>query len=164
MTKTQDSVTDKILNTVAERVGILSDELHGDTKFADLGVDDILAKSTVSRIAEKIGLCLPDITFNDHSTVGSLRSHLQDSPKPSVETRNHGKPNSMSPTPAHPLSIVLQGEVASANMTIFLLPDGSGSAMVYSRLLAIDLSVCLIGMNNPFLDACEEGKSGLQLF
>src|SRR5947208_2013461 len=109
------SETDKILNTVAEELGISRDELHGDTEFADLGVDDILAKSTVSKIAEKTGLRLPDTTFNDYSTVNSLRSHLQGSLEPST---NHGKPKTSSPPPANPLSIVLQGKVASAKVTI----------------------------------------------
>jgi thioesterase domain-containing protein/acyl carrier protein len=162
MTKTRSSETDKILNIVAEEVGISRDELDGDTEFADLGVDVILAKSIVSKIAEKTGLRLPDTTFNDYSTVDSLRSHLQESLKPSVETTNHGKPNSSSPAPANPLSIVLQGKVASAKTTIFLLPDGSGSAAAYLRLPAIDPSICLIGMNSPFLNASKEEKFSVE--
>ncbi|KAH8600642.1 Alpha/Beta hydrolase protein [Bisporella sp. PMI_857] len=162
MTETQSSETDSILNIITEEVGISRDELDGDTDFADLGVDVILAKSIVSKIAEKTGLRLPNTTFNDYSTVDSLRSHLQDSLKPPVETINPGKIDSPSSAPANPLSIVLQGKVASSKKTIFLLPDGSGSAAAYLRLPAIDPSVCLIGMNSPFLNATKGEKFSVE--
>ncbi|KAL5348511.1 hypothetical protein ACLOAV_005927 [Pseudogymnoascus australis] len=162
MTKTLNPEMDEILNIIADEVGISRDELEGDTEFADLGVDDILAKSTVSKIAEKTGLRLPGTIFNDHTTIESLRSYLQDSPKHSVETTDNGKPNSSPPGPANPLSIVLQGKVASAKTIIFLLPDGSGSATAYLRLPAIGPSICLIGMNSPHLNACKDGKFSVE--
>jgi len=158
MTKTRSLETENILNIIAEEVGVPRDELVGDTEFADLGVDVILAKSIVSKIAEKTGLRLPNTAFNDYSTVNSLQSHLKDSLKPSLEVTNQGKPNSSSPAPVNPLSIILQGRVVSAKTVIFLLPDGSGSAAAYLRLPAIDPGVCLIGMNSPFLNASKEEK------
>ena len=162
ITKTRYPATDTIFNIIAKEVGISRDELNGETQFADLGVDDILAKSTVSKIAENIGLRLPDTIFNDYSTVDSLRSHLQVSLNPSVETTNCAKPSSSSPAPANPLSFVLQGKVTSAKTIIFLLPDGSGSETAYLRLPAIDPSVCLIGMNSPLLNAGRETKFSVE--
>ncbi|KAK1573008.1 Alpha/Beta hydrolase protein, partial [Colletotrichum navitas] len=35
--------------------------------------------------------------------------------------------------------------------TVFLLPDGSGSAMSYSRIPSLGPGICLYGLNSPFL-------------
>lgn len=161
MTKTKYLEMDNILNIVAEETGIPRDELDETTEFIDLGVDDILARPIVSKIAEETGLLLPDTIFTDCHTVSNLRSHLRDSLMPSAETTNYRKPSSAL-TRAANLSIVLQGKVATAKTTIFLLPDGSGSAMAYLRLPTIDPSVCLIGMNSPFLNASDEEKFSVE--
>ena len=153
-----------IFKNIADEVGVSRDELDEETEFTDLGIDKILASSTISTIAEKTGLRLPDNTFNDYSTVGSLQSHLQDSQRLSVKiTKSHGQVNPSLPAPTIPLSIVLQGKIASAKTIIFLLPDGSGTATAYLRLPAIDPSACIIGMNSPFLNAGEEeGKFSVE--
>ncbi|KAL9124993.1 MAG: hypothetical protein Q9217_005739 [Psora testacea] len=49
------------------------------------------------------------------------------------------------------LSIALQDRPSTAQKTIFLLPDGSGSAMVYSQFPQISDSACVVAFNSPFL-------------
>lgn len=50
-----------------------------------------------------------------------------------------------------PLTLLLQRDPATAKKTIFLFPDGSGSAMVYARLPRLGADTCLWGLNSPFL-------------
>ena len=153
---------DKILDIVSEEVGISREELDEDMDFTDLGVDDILAQSIVSKIAQRAGLHLTETTFNDYPTVDSLRAHLQDLLGSSVKSANHGKLDLSSQVPKNPLSILLQGKGASARAIIFLLPDGSGSATAYLRLPAIDPNICVIGMNSPYLDAGKNGRFSVE--
>ncbi|PSN67378.1 alpha/beta-hydrolase [Corynespora cassiicola Philippines] len=62
------------------------------------------------------------------------------------------------PVPTVPLSIVLQGKLHSSRKTLFLLPDGSGSAMAYARLPQIDPTICLIALNSPHLRSTSAGS------
>lgn len=152
----QNSNINKVFDVIAEEVGVSKDELEGDAEFTELGIDNVLSKSILSRISDEAGVRLPATAFNDFPTASSLKSHLERSLKRSTETASTNKPARSVPDSANPLSIVLQGKLASAKKTIFLLPDGSGSAMAYLRLPAIDPSVCLVGMNSPFLRSSTE--------
>ncbi|KAK2758598.1 putative secondary metabolism biosynthetic enzyme [Arachnomyces sp. PD_36] len=163
MTKTSDSETDKILDIIAEEVGFSKDELDGNTEFADLGVDFILAKSIVSKIAHETVFRLAENIFREHPTVDSLRSHLQNASKPPVRTTSDENPTPpRTRNQLNPISIILQGKISTAKTIIFLLPDGSGSATAYLRLPAVDPHVCLIGMNSPFLNASKEGRFSVE--
>lgn len=48
-------------------------------------------------------------------------------------------------------SIVLQGSPKTCSRTLFLLPDGSGSATSYASLPRIDKDTCVIALNSPYI-------------
>ena len=156
----QVSNTDKVFGIIVDEIGVSRDELEGQTEFADLGVDRLLAKSILSRIVEETKIDLPATLFDDYTTIDNLQSHLEESSRTSAKPTKTtvGASKSRSTPPVNPLSIVLQGKLATADKTIFLLPDGSGSAMAYLRLPAVDPGVCLVGLNSPYLNASGEQK------
>ncbi|KAF4632815.1 hypothetical protein G7Y89_g5308 [Cudoniella acicularis] len=153
MATTKPSDTEIIFGIIAQEVGVTRDELEGETEFADLGVDNLLAKSILAQILDETKVRLPATTFDDHPTASSLHSYLQESVKHSTADTPKKIASTGSPASANPLSIILQGKPLSSNKKIFLLPDGSGSGMAYLRLPIIDPSVCLIGMNSPFVQS-----------
>ncbi|KAJ5995510.1 polyketide synthase [Penicillium waksmanii] len=58
-------------------------------------------------------------------------------------------------------SIVLQGSLKSASKTLFLLPDGSGSATSYAALPKISPDLCVVGLNCPFMKTPSEYTTGI---
>lgn len=59
-------------------------------------------------------------------------------------------------------SVVLQGNTKTASKTLFLLPDGSGSATSYSFLPSIAPNLCVVGLNCPFLKNPAEFTNGIE--
>ncbi|KAF1967773.1 alpha/beta-hydrolase [Bimuria novae-zelandiae CBS 107.79] len=141
------SMIAKILNIIAEEIGVERDELTDDSEFVDYGVNGVLAKAIVARIANDVNTGLQSSIFDDYPTVADLRDHLEKQLE--LPTRSHS--NRARATPKDPLSFILQCQPATASKTLFLLPDGSGSSMGYARLPRIDLDIYLIALNSPFL-------------
>ncbi|KAJ8105235.1 hypothetical protein ONZ43_g7506 [Nemania bipapillata] len=52
-------------------------------------------------------------------------------------------------------SVVLQGSPKTAKKTLFLFPDGSGSATSYSSIPRLGQDVCVVALNSPFLKTPE---------
>lgn len=59
-------------------------------------------------------------------------------------------------------SILLSGSPKTASKTLFLFPDGSGSATSYAMLPAISSSVCVYGMNCPFMKTPADYTNGIE--
>ena len=53
-------------------------------------------------------------------------------------------------------SVVLQGSLKTATHTLFLFPDGSGSATSYSSLSRMGRDVAVVGLNSPYLKNGED--------
>ncbi|KAL4885439.1 polyketide synthase [Aspergillus karnatakaensis] len=58
-------------------------------------------------------------------------------------------------------SIVLQGSLKTASKTLFLLPDGSGSATSYGALPRVSPDTCVVGLNCPFMKTPSEYTTGI---
>lgn len=48
-------------------------------------------------------------------------------------------------------SVFLQGVPKKCDKTLFLFPDGSGSATSYSSVLRVDSNIAIVGLNSPYL-------------
>ncbi|KUI72115.1 Conidial yellow pigment biosynthesis polyketide synthase [Cytospora mali] len=48
-------------------------------------------------------------------------------------------------------SLILQGNPKTANKTLFLFPDGSGSASSYAGIPTLSADTCVVALNSPFL-------------
>ena len=59
-------------------------------------------------------------------------------------------------------SILLQGNPKTAAKTLFLFPDGSGSATSYGAFPAITPNVCVYGLNCPFMKTPADYTSGIE--
>lgn len=58
-------------------------------------------------------------------------------------------------------SVLLSGSPKSASKTLFLFPDGSGSATSYAMLPSISPDVCVYGLNCPFMKTPADYTNGI---
>ena len=58
-------------------------------------------------------------------------------------------------------SILLSGSPKTASKTLFLFPDGSGSATSYALLPSISPDVCVYGLNCPFMKTPADYTNGI---
>ena len=72
-----------------------------------------------------------------------------------VEVRANGE--SLRPA----TSILLSGSAKTASKTLFLFPDGSGSATSYALLPSVSLDLCVYGLNCPFLKSPADYTNGV---
>lgn len=152
-----------VLQIIAAELEVEPEELYDDqAEFADLGLDRNLASFTVSKIKQKAGIQLPEGVFNDFPDVGLFKEHLLQmterpavpaiseatSPPPNPSTTTNANKNG----PSAPLSVLIRGNrTCSSNKNLFLLPDGSGSAMGYARIPLLSPTHNLWALNSPFL-------------
>ncbi|KAG8525581.1 putative secondary metabolism biosynthetic enzyme [Bacidia gigantensis] len=68
-----------------------------------------------------------------------------EAPEPTPAPKN---PNAK---PPRSTSILLQGTITPTTKTMFLFPDGSGSATSYMHLPRVDSSVAVVAMNCPYM-------------
>ncbi|ODA80866.1 hypothetical protein RJ55_03826 [Drechmeria coniospora] len=147
------------LKIIAQESGLEPGEIieTEDTEFTALGINRILATAILSHLRGPRGEALPHDIFDQKPTVGAFR-RFYESPIVLNVTPGHGVGHTPSTRAKQsraassiPLSIVLQNTIASSCHTVFLLPDGSGSAMAYANLPPVHPSVCVVGMNSPYL-------------
>lgn len=164
-------LVESALQIISEESGIVISELTDDCVFADIGIDSLMSMVIGSRLREELDLDLDtDFSiFADLPTVISLKQFFSgysssSSSSTSGENDNASTPETSDdedfpqvfrkdrvevcrPTP----SVILQGRPKTANKTIFMLPDGSGSASSYLTVPQIGDEVCMIGLNSPYL-------------
>ena len=144
---------EKILQIIAEEAGMSRDELGDDSEFWDVGVDDTLAKCIISRIHGTLRIDLPLSVFVDNPSVADLKIYLDKYHAMASPNLVQTVRPSTTAVKSEPLSLVLQGKPDACRRILFLLPDGSGSAMAYARLPRVDADTCLIALNSPYLRA-----------
>lgn len=67
---------DRVLNIIAEEVGVDLAELQLESLFADFGLDSLLALTVAERIHDETGMNLPSTFFAAYPTVKDLQSLL----------------------------------------------------------------------------------------
>ena len=67
---TAEEMTEKLLSTVSEEIGMERSQLLETSNFVDMGVDSLMSLSITGRIREELDLDLPTTFFVDHPSVG----------------------------------------------------------------------------------------------
>ncbi|KAL4793422.1 conidial yellow pigment biosynthesis polyketide synthase [Aspergillus venezuelensis] len=158
---------------VADEIGVAADEIKGDENLAEMGMDSLLSLTVLGRIRETLDIELPGEFFIENQTLDQIENALDLKPKNSAPA-----PMAM-PEPApiqelsvqapasanggHPpaTSILLQGNPRTATKTLFLFPDGSGSATSYATIPGVAPDVAVYGLNCPYMKAPEKLTCGL---
>ncbi|KAH8585391.1 polyketide synthase-like protein [Bisporella sp. PMI_857] len=161
--ETAAHVFEKALKIIAEESGLAEDDLTDDTAFADAGVDSLCSLVISSRLREELDLDLdPDFSlFESVTTVGDLRAMFKGNVRDALgdseagsavatPTEDGDNPVELVPYCRPTTSVILQGIPKTARRTIFLLPDGSGSASSYIGIPRVSSDIAVVGLICPY--------------
>lgn len=163
-----------IRSTIAGEMGVPVEEIDESTDLAELGMDSLMSLQVLGKLRENMGEDLPSDFFTEHTTFGEIEQSLNPAREPSpspkqqaaknrpVESQNgnnQSKPDNK-PLPSA-TSILIQGNPKSASKTLFLFPDGSGSATSYSQIPNISPDLAVYGLNCPFMKCPENFTIGI---
>ncbi|KAK5999173.1 Non-reducing polyketide synthase terA [Cladobotryum mycophilum] len=152
----------KVIAILTDELRIDPQEIEDSDDFVSLGINSMMASHLLTVLRDPLGEPLPRDIFREHQNIGALRRYYEKlaiaaGPGPSPVA---AKPSSAAA--ATPLSMLLQNNPATSSRNIFLLPDGSGSALSYSHLSSIHPSVCVIGLNSPHLRNPTQYQSSIE--
>ncbi|KAL4886268.1 conidial yellow pigment biosynthesis polyketide synthase [Aspergillus karnatakaensis] len=170
----ENNTMKEIRAILADEIGVSADEIKGDENLSDMGMDSLLSLTVLGRIRESLNMDLPGEFFIENQTLDQIESTLDLKPKAAVasiptprplalpEAASMKQPSSQSIS-AHPpaTSILLQGNPRTATKTLFLFPDGSGSATSYATIPGVSPEVCVYGLNCPYMKTPEKLNCGL---
>lgn len=156
------------IQIIAEESGVAVEDLVGETIFADIGINSLSSMVISSRFREELNLELDSAfsLFDDLPTVSKLEEFLSgrssNASDISSGSSDAGDDTSVSSASdeAPPLnlqpycrpsnSVILQGLPRVAKKTLFMLPDGGGSASSYVPIPRLQSDVAIVGLNCPY--------------
>jgi naphtho-gamma-pyrone polyketide synthase len=164
-----------IRQTLCEEIGVSMEELTEDANLSEMGMDSLLSLTVLGKLRESLDLDLPSEFFIENQTLDDIETTLDLKPK-AAPLPSSTAPVSMPAQMAlkaealvsskadHPpaSSILLQGNPKTATKTLFLFPDGSGSATSYAGVPKISSDVCVYGLNCPYMKTPENLNCGLR--
>ncbi|RYP01440.1 hypothetical protein DL764_006210 [Monosporascus ibericus] len=155
-----DKICEILASIIAREVGVSREEILPTTQFSDLGMDSLLTIEVLATLREETGVSLPSSFFNDCPTLGDTEAALRPSQsrtevveiKPPSERKQTlgGVPQQQ----YFSTTVLLQGTPKPGGQSLFLLPDGSGSALSYidlPPLTAESISLPVYALNSPFV-------------
>lgn len=177
-------IVERSLQIISEESGYELADIDDDSlALADVGVDSLLSLAITSRLREELGDSLGHLELNTlfmtYPTVGGLKAALiRDKPTRDPLKVQRWRENTASvplsppasictqdspvlsfksasiPQVPQATSVILQGSPKKARATLFLFPDGSGSATSYASIPPISPTgdICVIAFNCPFLN------------
>ncbi|OGM44778.1 polyketide synthetase PksP [Aspergillus bombycis] len=162
----QNQTMKEIRNIVAEEIGVPAAEIDPEENLGEMGMDSLLSLTVLGRIRETLDMDLPGEFFIDNQTLNDIEVALDLKPKTAVPPTPMPEPVKFSDAihdlqpklTQHPkaTSILLQGNPRTATKTLFLFPDGSGSATSYATIPGLSPDVCVYGLNCPYMKTPEK--------
>ncbi|CZT25059.1 uncharacterized protein RCC_10787 [Ramularia collo-cygni] len=136
------------LRIIGEAINVEPEDFLDHESWKFLGLGDLLATATASDLRDQADLDVSVDVFSLYPTVGAFKAYLSGASAADDESTD---PWEGVPKPKVPLSIILQGDPSTSAIIVYLFPDGSGAGTSYRTLPPIDDSVCIVGLNSPFL-------------
>ena len=156
---------------IARETGIPVEDIMPSTRLDSLGLDSIMALSVIAALRME-GVNADRTSFLESRTIADLEASMEFVLDTTANATLHshigpklqlrafaGLDISASPCAS---SIILQGNPETSARTIFLFPDGSGSALAYSNFPAISRSISIVGLNSPYITNPESYSCGLK--
>lgn len=133
---------ESVVAIIAKEIGISRKELAAAQAFDELGFDSLMSLNVLATLREKQDLDLAPDFFMQNNNLATVRQAFSEAQR--LE--------SFTEAPIHPpaTSVLLQGS-RNSKKTLFLFPDGSGSATSYLTLPEVSPDVRVYGLNCPYL-------------
>ena len=158
-----DDILESIRAIIAEETSIAIADLEPSTSFSELGMDSLLTLTIMGKLSEDLEIDLPRTLLADNDTLNEIEKALGLTSKgPSGNKNIIGPPDKVvednPDSPPYATSILLQGNPQAARKTLFLFPDGSGSATSYASLPKVSSEVAVYGLNCPWQKTPQDMK------
>ena len=162
-----------IRGVVSLEMGLEVSELLAAGDLSSLGMDSLMALTILGELREKTGLSLPADFLTENNSLKAIEKTLHVGPVkpapakvlPVAQTIHIQTPATvsipMNKPIRHATSVLLQGMPKYATKTLWLVPDGSGSATSYIFMPDIGKEVAVYGLNSPFMKTPEEYDCGV---
>ncbi|KAJ5054544.1 uncharacterized protein L3040_000815 [Drepanopeziza brunnea f. sp. 'multigermtubi'] len=166
-----ESLGDLIRVTIAEEMGVDIEEIVDTVDLSTLGMDSLMSLSILGRLREKTDMSLPADLLVANQTIQEIKKSLGiGAPvKPvvsvsvSLSTKTVVAHNTVNVIPSQRFatSVLLQGNSRKASKTLWMIPDGGGSATSYVDIPDLSPEVAVFGLNSPYMKNPEEYKCGV---
>ena len=160
-----EDMAQAIRATIADQMGVPAEEILGETNLASLGMDSLMSLTILASLRETTGQDLSSDLFVENPSMTAIENTLYPKSKPSlpipaVVEKSAQKVSSESTSTS--TSLLLQGNPKTASQTLFLFPDGSGSASSYASISPISPSTTAVyGLNCPFMKTPSQFTCGI---
>lgn len=163
----EPSVIDVIRDTVA-RETVAMVELTPTASFSDIGIDSLLALTIAGTLSETLEMEIPSTLFMENVNLEEVSKalNLEKAVKNRAAQPALGLHNAIDLDPnsdPQSTSILLWGNPKRAKKTLFLFPDGSGSATSYASLPKIGLDTAAYALNCPWMKRPHEMTCTLEV-
>ncbi|PBP24177.1 polyketide synthase 1 [Diplocarpon rosae] len=168
----EDEPGDLIRVTIAEEMGVDVEEIADTVDLSSLGMDSLMSLSILGRLREKTDMSLPADLLTANQTIQEIKKSLGiGAPVKSVVPVSVVSKTVVNNvvTPAVNLlrpqrlatSVLLQGNSRRASKTLWMIPDGGGSATSYVDIPDLSPDVAVFGLNSPYMKNPEEFTCGV---
>ncbi|KAI9779586.1 MAG: Type I Iterative PKS [Peltula sp. TS41687] len=161
-----DNVLEVIRATIAEETGVALEELTHSTNFSELGMDSLLVLTVLGKLGEVLDMDLPQGLLLENDNLNDVGKALDLKPKGARGNKASvavaAEVTQLEAGTPHATSILLQGNAKSAKKTLFLFPDGSGSATSYASLPKVSPDIVVYGLNCPWMKTPQDMKCSLE--
>ncbi len=157
-----------VRETVSREMSVEMSELLATDDLASLGLDSLMSLTILGALRETTGLSLPATFFLENNSIQAIEESLHVSLRQKTtklnanaqatepqETTNAAVPEGSA------TSVLLQGTPKTAAKTLWLVPDGSGSATSYVFIPPISRDMAIWGLNSPYLKTPEGYQGGV---
>ncbi|KAK2604195.1 hypothetical protein N8I77_007143 [Diaporthe amygdali] len=162
-----------LMSIIAREVGVGRAEISPWTKFSELGLDSLLTITVLTMFRQEGGINLPSSFFNEHQTpndVDATLNFVKQSPLMSNSPQDFECRTEIEKEPVtggtryESKPILIQGTPSPDGQALFLLPDGSGSALSYINLPPVTTasSLPVYALSSPFVSDPDAYDLGLQ--
>ncbi|KAI0024609.1 hypothetical protein F4780DRAFT_775556 [Xylariomycetidae sp. FL0641] len=156
---------DNLQKIIAQELGLELHEIDEETPLTEYGVDSLLSLAILASVNASTDLELPSSFLMDYPTLAAIKEALGAAARPTRDMVLAGA--AQPPATTTPLlkaeAVLLQSASNKQAPTLFLLPDGSGSAGSYIGLPKLNSPGGVYGLNSPFLAAPASFKVPLQV-
>ncbi|TVY28403.1 Conidial pigment polyketide synthase [Lachnellula hyalina] len=148
---------DIILQVIAGELGIEISKMDSYTSLNDLGLDSLMSIAIIGHLREKTGLPLSSSFFNDNTCMSKVLQALEIPTTTSISASStsqllsNSKISPLAESELRSTSFLLQGSPNPNKPALFLLPDGSGSALSYINLPTFVSRTTVYALFSPFL-------------
>lgn len=138
--------TETFRNVITQETGLAMSEMGNDTVFADIGIDSLLGLAVISAFQSQASVQLPSDFFQDHPRVADAIEYLE---ALSISNQPASAPCT-SLFQQQCTFVRIKRSAAPCAPTLFLFPDGSGSASSYVHLCNMSIDTTVIAFNSPY--------------